>query len=314
MNDCSSFPPSHTELYLSEFNGSCHEAKVINAFSGIRSWARSEPPVCRGEDTLRVDLATFLRSDYYNLLWRAAGIHQQLILHVRDAVRSHGMMYVYRAPNDPPFEVRDIKMLELIAKFVAHGMMPARTDNDAFNETEDRALLTVTNDGAIQHATEHAQRLMMQALSSGSLTTIRWCRLGESASEIESLCQALAATATGQFGQPPPARRIRNVWGEFVLRAYWLGPTDGVEQTRHIGITIERRVPRSLALLRRVEDLPLTAREKQLCLLLVGDPARHDFADAMGLASSTVVTHQRSIYAKLGVHSRAGLIAALQPA
>jgi DNA-binding CsgD family transcriptional regulator len=34
----------------------------------------------------------------------------------------------------------------------------------------------------------------------------------------------------------------------------------------------------------------------------------------MGLAASTVITHQRSIYAKLGVHSRAELLSALQPA
>jgi hypothetical protein len=43
---------------------------------------------------------------------------------------------------------------------------------------------------------------------------------------------------------------------EFVLRAYWLGQTDGVEQTRQGAITIERRVPRAVALLRRIEGLP----------------------------------------------------------
>jgi DNA-binding CsgD family transcriptional regulator len=34
----------------------------------------------------------------------------------------------------------------------------------------------------------------------------------------------------------------------------------------------------------------------------------------MGLAASTVITHQRRTYAKLGVHSRAELLGALQPA
>jgi DNA-binding CsgD family transcriptional regulator len=72
-------------------------------------------------------------------------------------------------------------------------------------------------------------------------------------------------------------------------------------------------VPRALALRRRVEDLPLTAREKQLCLLLARDPSHPDLADTMGVAVSTVITHQRSIYAKLGVHSRTELIGALQP-
>ena len=50
--------------------------------------------------------------------------------------------------------------------------------------------------------------------------------------------------------------------------ADWLGPTNGAEQTSQVGITIERRVPLALALFRRVEDLPLTARGEHLCLLL----------------------------------------------
>jgi ATP/maltotriose-dependent transcriptional regulator MalT len=99
-----------------------------------------------------------------------------------------------------------------------------------------------------------------------------------------------------------------------VLRAYWLGSTDGAEQTRQVGITIERLVPRALALPHKVEGLPLTGREKQFCLLLARDPSGRDLAHAMGLASSTVITHQRSVYAKLGVHSRAELLLALQPA
>jgi DNA-binding CsgD family transcriptional regulator len=121
----------------------------------------------------------------------------------------------------------------------------------------------------------------------------------------------LSATAAGEIGQTPPVRRLRTPWGEFVLRAYWLGPTDGTERTRQIGITVERRVPLALALRRRVEDLPLTSREKQFCLLLARDPSGRDFADIMGLGTSTVITHQRSIYTKLGVHSRAGLLGVL---
>jgi DNA-binding CsgD family transcriptional regulator len=137
--------------------------------------------------------------------------------------------------------------------------------------------------------------------------------LAQAVPEIARLCRTLASIANGQVGQPPPVLRLRNPWGEFVLRAYWLGPTDGVEQTHQIGITIERRVPRALALRRRVEDLPLTAREKQLCLLIARDPSCKDLVDVMGLAASTVITHQRSVYTKLGVHSRAGLLAALEP-
>jgi DNA-binding CsgD family transcriptional regulator len=58
----------------------------------------------------------------------------------------------------------------------------------------------------------------------------------------------------------------------------------------------------------------LTSREKQLCLLLAQNRPSLDLADAMGLAARTVITHQRRIYAKLGVHNRAGLLVVLRSA
>lgn len=72
-------------------------------------------------------------------------------------------------------------------------------------------------------------------------------------------------------------------------------------------------MPRAVALLRRVDGLPLTSRERQLCQLLARSQPGLNLADAMGLAASTVITHQRRIYAKLGVHSRAELLSALLP-
>jgi Transposase len=112
----------------------------------------------------------------------------------------------------------------------------------------------------------------------------KWHILRKPSSVVVGLCRTLAATAGGQIGQSPPVSRLRSPWGEIVLRAYWLGPTDGIEQTRHIGITIERRVPPLLALHRRLENLPLTAREKQVCLLLARDLSGRQLAEVMGVA------------------------------
>ena len=93
----------------------------------------------------------------------------------------------------------------------------------------------------------------------------------------------MADTAKGKVGQPPPVLRLRNPFRKFVLRAYWLEPTDDAEQTRHIGITIDRQMPRAPSLLGRLEYPPLTGREKHLCLLLLAhDLSRRDVTDAMG--------------------------------
>jgi DNA-binding CsgD family transcriptional regulator len=192
-------------------------------------------------------------------------------------------------------------------------MTRASLADDAFAASDDRALVVAGRDGRLRHAGTVARQLLLTALLQPSCYAADCDRLHEPIPEIAQMCSNLRATARGQIDQPPPVLRRRNAWGEFVLRASWLGPTDGEEPTRQIGITIERRVPRALAILRRIEELPLTAREKQLCLLLARDPDRHDLADAMGVGAGTVVTHQRSIYAKLRVHSRAKLIERLQP-
>jgi DNA-binding CsgD family transcriptional regulator len=152
----------------------------------------------------------------------------------------------------------------------------------------------------------------MMALNQQLSPVFRLRSLLEPIPEIVRLAGALVATATGNISFRPPVWRLRNPWGEFVLRAYWLGPTDGTEQTDRIGITIERRVPEALALRRTVERLPLTGREKEFCLLVAGRRSGPDIADAMGVAPSTIITHQRNVYNKLGVHSRAELLAAVQ--
>jgi DNA-binding CsgD family transcriptional regulator len=231
---------------------------------------------------------------------------------VRSAGRIHGTLDICRGTEEPPFGAGDIRTLEAIAGFVGHGMTRAKLQEDALADSEDHALFLTDPDGKVQHADGPARRLLTMALNPRFSPSAKWRGLNEPVLEIEQLCRTLATIANGDIGQPPPVLRLRNPWGEFVLRAYWFGETDGTEHTRRIGVTVERRAPRALALRRRIEDLPLTAREKQLCLLLARNTAGHDLADRMGVAASTVITHQRSVYAKLGVHSRNQLLVALE--
>jgi DNA-binding CsgD family transcriptional regulator len=108
--------------------------------------------------------------------------------------------------------------------------------------------------------------------------------------------------------------------GHFSLPLPFPAPKAAVP-THRIGVTFDwpdasaqsvtclAEAPISCELLQR--ELPLTGREKQLCLRLAHDKSRQDLADAMGVSAGTIVTHQTNIYAKLGVHSRAGLPALL---
>jgi DNA-binding CsgD family transcriptional regulator len=310
-NTYHTFPAEVMELYFKEFFETQRENAVIKPFNRIEGWPVPNP-VLRFERTLLVDRRTFQRSEFYNVLWRAADIDDSLMSCARDRGQVRSLLHIYRSAGDAPFNPDDVRMLESIVGFVAHGMSRADLGEEAFAGIDDRALFVADLNGKVRHAGDRAQHLLMMALNPRLSPTANRRGLGKPVPEIARLCCALAATASGKVGQAPPILRLKTPWGEFVLRAYWLGGTDDAEQSRQIGITIERRVPRVLALRRRIEALALTAREKQLCMLLVCNPSGHDLAEAMGLATSTVITHQRSVYAKLSVHSRSGLFAVLE--
>ncbi|MBV9747642.1 MAG: helix-turn-helix transcriptional regulator [Acetobacteraceae bacterium] len=310
-NSYNTVSPRFAELHLKELYLKPPETDLCRPFRQLMTLPEPNPVLQFWKHTLIVDRSTFMRSYFYDVLWRPCEGGECLMLRVREARRHHGALYAWRAPGEAPFEPRDLRLLESIVGFVAHGMSRSRLGSDAFEDSDDRALLIADLGGTVRHLGRQAQSLLMMALVPRWSPTANWRRLHEPVPEIAWLCGVLAATASGRIGQPPPVLRLRNPWGEFVLRAYWLGPTDGAEQTREIGVTVERRVPRALALRRRVEDLPLTSREKQLCLLLARDLSGQDLTSMMGLASSTVITHQRSAYSKLGVHSRTELLAAL---
>jgi DNA-binding CsgD family transcriptional regulator len=203
-------------------------------------------------------------------------------------------------------------MLESMAGFIRHGTTGIRLNDGIYANSENRALFVTDSDGVVRHAEAEAQRLLMMALNPRLSPKSGIRSLRGPVAEVTHLCRVLRATAIGKIGQPPPVLRLRNAWGEFILCAYWLGSTDGIEQTRQIGITIERRMPRAVALLRHIEGLPLTVREKQFCLLLTRPLSSNDIAEEMGVAMTTFITHQRNIYAKLGVSRRTELITILQ--
>jgi hypothetical protein len=84
------------ELYFKEFYLTHRENALFHT-----NWPVSNP-VLELEQNLRVDRYTFLRSDFYNTLWRLAEIHERLSVLVREVDRKHGVLHIYRAPGEPP--------------------------------------------------------------------------------------------------------------------------------------------------------------------------------------------------------------------
>lgn len=298
-------------LYLGEFYHG-RERDVRMTFPEIM---RTRYPSAAGDifpRCFRVEWSEFLRSEYYNVLRRPCGMMHGALFKLTEGGRPVGVFHFFRSSDEPVFTQREFAILDALHDFVAHGLHQGLSE-DVFTDTEDRALVVVNPAGQILHRTSDAHRLLYMALlPRWAAETTRRARLDQPP-QLACLCKALTATFSGDLPAEAPVLRIRNDWGEFVLRAYWLNPSHPQEPSRFIGVTIERREPKSLGLVRRVEGLPLTEREKQLCLLLARGHDTVNAARAMGVAEHTVITHRRHLYHKLGVSNRLTLIDRLHP-
>jgi hypothetical protein len=163
-NGYSQYPLPIRDLYFSEFYMTRRESDLILTFRELMTLPRSSP-VHQFWPTLRVDHPTFLRSDFYNLIWRPVDRFEPLTLLVRNGGQSQAALYVYRGVGEHSFERSDVKMLESIAGFVAHGMTKVTVGEETFAESADRALFVADLDGTVRHAGPQAQGLLMMALN-----------------------------------------------------------------------------------------------------------------------------------------------------
>jgi hypothetical protein len=123
---------------------------------------------------------------------------------MRETGRIRGTLHVHRTPKEAPFEPSDVKMLELIVAFVAHGMTRAVVGEEAFaNSDGDSALFITYRDGRVHYAGAQAQQLLMMALNPCFSRTPGWRSLREPIPEIAQLCHSLSAAAEGEVEQLP---------------------------------------------------------------------------------------------------------------
>ncbi len=85
-----------------------------------------------------------------------------------------------------------------------------------------------------------------------------------------------------------------------------LGADDGL-----IGIVIQRQVPLALKLMESMRALELSARQKEVCLLLAQGKSHPAIAERLTVSRSTVADHVQKIYDKLGVRSHEELVSRL---
>lgn len=296
--------------YLSEFHNA-RERDSLLSFSEAMVRYRGSPAGDFMQRYLKVTPWQFRASDIYSEFFRPCRMGQGICLHAYDGPRPVGALYLWRDIGERSFTSRDLRLLDHLHGFIAHGLRSGPT-RENFADTDDHAPIVLDRGGRLLHVSAEAHRLLLMMLAP------RWapdttCRMRLAPPpELIRLLERLLAARTDRVSSLSPVLRQRNAWGEFVLRAHFLEAVHAHERSRLVGVTIERREPESLVLWRKIEELQLSHREKQLCLLLTKGYDAASAARTMGVSNHTVRAQRRSIYQKLGVEGLLALIERLR--
>ena len=110
---------------------------------------------------------------------------------------------------------------------------------------------------------------------------------------------------------PPPVVQHENSWGRFVFRAHWLEPiaasTDAL-----VGVTVQQQEPLALVMMRNMHAAGLSAKQKQVCLLLGQNHSFASIATQLHISHATAKDYADRIYRKLDVHTRDELLQKLR--
>jgi DNA-binding CsgD family transcriptional regulator len=295
-------------LYLNDFYNRL-ERDVIWSVPEVMRRSRKSELMTYHESHLKVDQRAYGRHDFYNLIMRPHGLDFSLELKLAEHGRGLGLLFVPRQNGEPEFTDRDRTLLEWIAPYAAHALAPGRPDEQVV-ESDDRGLIIATPAGEIRHISPQARRLLMLAVHP-ELSSVAMSRAAPGPllpPEVARLCQDLVQIFEDKAPTSAPVCQLKNPWGAFTFRAYWLDRGDGPSETPLIGVSVERLEPLALKLWRRAEELPLTGREVEVCHLLALGRPRMEIAERLGVRESTAVNHCRNLYEKLGVHSRTELV------
>src|SRR5262249_24725894 len=145
--------------------------------------------------------------------------------------------------KEPKFSGQEVRVLEALAPFIAHAIAGGDA-NYPLVDSDDSAMIVVSETGAVQQMSREAGRLLLMAQRPSWSSRSQWSSAGFLPVEVMRLCSALAAPFTNKMAPEPPVWRRKNEWGEFVFRAYWLdADSSAAARRRWVGITIHRREP-----------------------------------------------------------------------
>jgi len=249
------------------------------------------------------DAAT-LGSDYYREIYSRLGAYRSLRAVLAERGTPLGQLSLYRGDRAPPFTKSEREAVETACRYLLQALRSApaaAAPADQFRESGQAALLVCSADGRVQQASGRGHTLLAQA--SGCRIN-RLTMVGELEQAGLALLRRLLASALADAAvEDAPAHelRVHNEWGAFRLRAYPLG--------EGFGVLIERYEHLLVRLVDAMRELPLSAQQREVALLLARGFTNVQVAAELGVTLNTASYHVKQLFAKLDAHDRAEVVA-----
>lgn len=253
---------------------------------------------------------SFQNSDVYNLIWRPQSRKHLLWARVRDAQGRANGLTLSRLAGEAPFSDKDEQLLTQLVPYLAHALNARPVTPAQLVDGGESAVLLVNRDGEIEHESAEARRLLLLAVHARVAPgAVDWRGDSVIAEVLRALFERIDALGAGRTSAPPVIE-LHNPWGKFLLRAYSM-ESSIPSGTGLVVIQIERHIPLKLKLMDAMQLLPLSAKQKEVCLLLTEGLSYTSIADRLAVRPNTVVDHVRKIYDKLDVRSHHELLRGL---
>jgi DNA-binding CsgD family transcriptional regulator len=294
-------------LYMTQFHGR-RDRELAGAFPDN---VRTQVGVQDHADALgaiNVDMNTFLRSDFYNLIYRPSRTHWFMRLMVREGGRGRalGCVTLYRGPNDRPWSPEDKRRLARLESFFAQVLRTESTDGGALADSGKRGLIIADRTGKLVYLSKEGLHLLCLATHPYFTPDPDLDRQVILPPPLVRICRDIHRIFSDDPSPAAPVYHHRNIWGGFRFEAQALNAGDPASGL--IGITVSHQEPVRLRLAKRVADLQLTRRQAQVCLLMASGYSNVGIAAQLGIAKYTAIAHGRWVYDKLDVHNRSELV------
>lgn len=287
-------PDDLCELYINVFHGN-RELAVGPTFTE----AMKMPGMI---ETSRIFGRDFLDSELYNQFFRPMTADEVLRVVIADGEGSLASLGLWRTGKGTSLLRDEALRLKQIIPYMAHALRKSSIDSSPLSDVGETGLMILDMAGKIHYVSARARELLALCLGGDGLYFMRG---GADASPVARIAKAIGDVVAGRQSRAP-FEVVRTAWGTFHFRGSILQDTGAVPSM--VAVTIDYLQPTQLRLMERMRELPVSSRQKELCLLLAEGLSNSEIANRMGVTAHTATSYLRALYDKLGVASKKELL------